>query len=275
MRPADAGAPVLAVFKAHPAALERVGNELRQRYGRDYEIVTAPLPSGPEVLAGLAAAGRDVVFVLAGAPDHADAVTVLAGVRRMFPTATRCLTLNWGDRSAAAAILGGFAGGDVDYWVPRPWSTPDESFHRAISEFLAEWSVLYRPAGEMVRVVGRDWDEPTHQLRDLLSRHGISYGFVDAGSTEGTSLLSAVGANTSTLPVVVLMDGSVLVRPSPSQVGEALGLVARLLPRRRSMSRSSAPARPASRRPSTPRPRGSRPPWWRAVRSAGRPGRAR
>ena len=160
VRPADAGAPVLAVFEAHPAALGRVGNELRQRYGRDYEIVTAPLPSGPEVLAGLAAARRDVVFVLAGAPDHADAVTVLAGVRRMFPTAKRCLTLNWGDRSAATAILGGFAGGDVDYWVPQPWSTPDESFHRAISEFLSEWSRLYRLAAEMVRVVGRDWDGP-------------------------------------------------------------------------------------------------------------------
>ena len=48
VRPADVGAPVLAVFEAHPAALERVGNELRQRYGRDYEIVTAPLRSGPE-----------------------------------------------------------------------------------------------------------------------------------------------------------------------------------------------------------------------------------
>jgi len=52
---------------------------------------------------------------------------------------------------------------------PRPWSTPDESFHRAISEFLSEWSRLYRPAAGMVRVVGRDWDGPTHQLRDLLS----------------------------------------------------------------------------------------------------------
>ena len=75
------GAPVLVAFEADPAALDRVGDELRQRYGRDYEIVAAPLPSGPEVLAGLAAAGREVVFVLAGAPDHADAVTVLAGVR--------------------------------------------------------------------------------------------------------------------------------------------------------------------------------------------------
>ena len=62
--------------------------------GRDYEVVAAPLQSGPEVLAGLAAAGRDVVFVLAGAPDHADAVTVLAAVRGVFPTAKRCLTLN-------------------------------------------------------------------------------------------------------------------------------------------------------------------------------------
>ena len=222
----DAGAPVLVAFEADPAARERVGNELRQRYGRDYEIVTAPLRSGPEKLAGLAAAGRDVVFVLAGAPDHADAVTVLAGVRKVFPTAKRCLTLNWGDRSAAAAILAGFAGGDVDYWVTRPWSTPDETFHRAISEFLSEWSRLYRPAAEMVRVVGQDWDGPTHQLRDLLSRQGIPYGFVDAGSTEGTLLLRGVGADASTFPVVVLMDGSVLVRPSASQVGQALGLVA-------------------------------------------------
>ena len=45
--PADAGAPVLVAFEAHPAVLERVGNELRQRYGRDCEIVTAPLPSVP------------------------------------------------------------------------------------------------------------------------------------------------------------------------------------------------------------------------------------
>ena len=185
MCPADVGAPVLAVFEAHEAELERVGNELRQRYGRDYEIVTAPLPSGPEKLAGLAAAGRAVVFVLAGAPDHADAVTVLAGVRRMFPTAKRCLTLDRGDRSAATAILRGFADGDVDYWVPRPSSTPDESFHRAISEFLSEWSRLNRPGAEMVRVVGRDWDGPTHQLRDLLSRLGIQYGFVDAQSNQG------------------------------------------------------------------------------------------
>ena len=222
---ADAGAPVLVAFEAQPAALERVGNELRQRYGRDYEIVTAPLPSGPRVLASLVAASRDVVFVLAGAPDHADAVRVLAGVRGMFPTAKRCVTLNWGDRSAAAAILGGFASGDVDYWVTRPWGAPDESFHRAISEFLAEWSRLNRPAAEMVRVVGRDWDGPTHQLRDLLSRQGIPYGFLDAGSTEGALLLDEVGANRSTLPVAVLMDGSVLVRPSGSQIGAALGLV--------------------------------------------------
>ena len=92
----DPGPPVLVAFETHPAALDRVGNELRQRYGRDYEIVTAPLPSGPRVLASLAAAGRDVVFVLAGASDHADAVRVLAGVRGMFPTAKRCVTLNWG-----------------------------------------------------------------------------------------------------------------------------------------------------------------------------------
>ena len=108
VRPATPAHRFWSCSRRDPAALERVGNELRQRYGRDYEIVTAPLPSGPEVLAGLAAAGRDVVFVLAGAPDHADAVTVLAGVRKVFPTAKRCLTLNWGDRSAAAAILARF-----------------------------------------------------------------------------------------------------------------------------------------------------------------------
>ena len=78
----------------------------------------------------------------------------------------------------------------------------------------------------MVRVVGRDWDGPTHQLRDLLTRHAIQHGFADAASSRGAALLEAVGTSSDALPVVVLPDGAVMVRPSASQIGAALGLLA-------------------------------------------------
>ena len=39
-------------------------------------------------------------------------------------------------------------------------------------------------------------------------------------------MLAAAGANGSTTPVMLLPDGSVLVRPSGSQIGAALGLTA-------------------------------------------------
>ena len=79
-------------------------------------------------------------------------------------------------------------------------------------------------------MVGEQWSARAHELRDLLARNKVLYGFLPADSEEGRALLDRVGATAEQLPVVVTFEGLVLHDPSFAEVAEAL----------------SAPTRPAA-----------------------------
>lgn len=216
--------PVLVAFEEDGSARDRVEHELRKRYGTDYEVVVGPVEDAPSVLQGLDRSGREVVLVLAGATIHDRAVEVLVDARARFPRAKRGLTLDWGDRSAADVLLRGSALGDIDHWVARPWTSPDEPFHRAISEFLGDWSRLHGPPYEVVRLIGAGWDAATYEIRDLLTRNSVPFGFYEAGTGDADEMLAAAGVSGDRLPVVVLPDGRAMVQPSGTQIGAAFGL---------------------------------------------------
>jgi hypothetical protein len=128
-----------------------------------------------------------------------------------------------GDRSTAEPILQASALGRIDDWAAKPWGPGDEFFHRAISGFLNEWARLHRPRFEVFRVVGEQWAPRSHEIRDLLGRNGIPFGFYPVDSQQGRALLERVGVTGEQLPVVVvvLFDGRVLV----DGAGRELGLV--------------------------------------------------
>ncbi|HET6715048.1 MAG TPA: FAD-dependent oxidoreductase [Actinomycetota bacterium] len=214
--------PVIVAFEEDAAAREQVELELRKRYGSDYEVIVGSIDEAGSTLRRLV--GSEVVLVIAGAPDHARALDVLAESRARFQLAKRCLTLNWGDRSATDVLLRGAAMGDIDYWAARPWSARDESFHRAISEFLADWSRANRPPYEVVRLIGTHWDPATSAMRDLLTRNSIPFGSYEAGSADADAILAGSGLDDARLPVVVLHDGRALVQPTGAEVGAAFGL---------------------------------------------------
>lgn len=77
---------------------------------------------------------------------------------------------------------------------------------------------------ETVRVVGEEWAARSHELRELLGRNGIPFGFYAADSPEGQRLLQETGAAGQALPAVALFDGRILTDPSNAEVGEALGV---------------------------------------------------
>ena len=61
---------------------------------------------------------------------------------RLHPLAKRGLLIEfgaWGDDETAVAIREAMSRGHIDYYVLKPWSEPDELFHRTICEFLHEW----------------------------------------------------------------------------------------------------------------------------------------
>jgi thioredoxin reductase (NADPH) len=199
---------------------------LRKRYGADYQVVTAgSAGSALEVLGGLRDAGRQVALVLAGQWLPGGTGTgLLAQVRQLHPAARRVLLISWGDQASLEPMLEATVLGDIDGYVVRPGPSPDERFHRFVTEQLDEWGRSNLPGLEVVRVVGDEWAPRSHELRELLGRNGVPYGFYQAGSPDGQRLLAETGAAGSARPAVVLFDGRVLPDPSNAEVAQAIGV---------------------------------------------------
>jgi thioredoxin reductase (NADPH) len=219
-------APVLLVVEGHPGNREVVEGELRKRYGSDYEVVAvASAADAVDVLRGLGDGRRQLAIVLAGQwLQDMTGTGLLARVREFHPTAKRVLLIEWGDDSTSEPILQATALGQMDAYVVRPAHAPDERFHRAVTELLEEWARSHLPGLEAVRVVGEEWSARSHEIRELLGRNGVPFGFYPAEEEAGPALLERAGAAGAPLPVVVTPHGEVLERPSNAEVADALGV---------------------------------------------------
>jgi len=209
-----------------PAALGVLQQELDKRYGADYRVICeANAEAGLRGLEQIQAAGGQVALVLADQwMPTMTGVALLTRANRLHPTAQRALLIDWGDRTTAEPILQAATFGQIDDWIAKPSQPADERFHQAISGFLYEWARLHRPQFQAVRVVGEQWSARSHELRDLLGRNSIPFGFYPVDSEQGQTLLGSVDATRERLPVVVLFDGRVLVDPSNAALAEALGV---------------------------------------------------
>ena len=118
----------------------------------------------------------------------------LARVRQLHPAARRVLLITWGDQASSEPILRATVLGDIDAYVVKPGTPPDEHFHRFVTEQLDERGRSNLPGLEVVRVVGEEWAARSHELRELLGRNGIPFGFYPADGPEGQRLFEEAGA---------------------------------------------------------------------------------
>jgi len=217
--------PVLLLVH-DPRTRDCVEAELRKRYGADYQVITTgSVQETLGVLGQLHDDQRQVSLVLADQQlPEATGTQLLARVRQLHPAARRVLLITWSDQTSTEPILRATVLGDIDAYVVKPGTPPDEQFHRFVTEQLDEWGRSNLPGLETVRVVGEEWAARSHELRELLGRNGIPFGFYAADSPEGQRLLQETGAARKALPAVALFDGRILADPSNAEVGEALGV---------------------------------------------------
>ena len=220
--------PVILVVDDDIASLTITEQELRKRYGRDYRVLARQSAAvALAELRRLKSEGQPVALILADQlmPEMPGA-DFLGEARLIDPVAKRVMLVSWGDRSAPKAILDGCAVGQIEFFITKPWhSAPDERFHRDVAGFLYEWARLQRPVYEAVRLVGERWDRRSHELRDLLGRNGVAYGFYDADSEEGKTILRDAGVDEAPrLPVAVVFGGRILENPGNRELAESLGV---------------------------------------------------
>jgi thioredoxin reductase (NADPH) len=223
--------PVLMAVDDDPAALGPVEDELRKRYGKDYDVRCLISPEAAlRELAHLEAAGGEVALVLADQwMPGLTGIEFLDQVRELHPEAQRAVLITWTEQSVAPVLPVALLR-QID-WITKPWRPGDEHFHQAIGQFLYRWALSHRPRFVSARVVGERWSASSHELRDLLSRNGVPYDFLDVTSEEGLAVLREAGADADRLPAVVLFDGRVLTDPSGAEIAAALGVRTRPDPR--------------------------------------------
>ncbi len=221
--------PVLLVVSRSPGVREVLTTELEGRYGRDYQVLTAADVDGAQA----ALSGQDrpapVALLLAGlGGDDPDGLDVIARLADVGPVALRVPVVRWGDWRTARPIFDALTLGHVDRWLLRPEQTPDEEFHRSVTEFLEEWHSRTGGGFQAVRIIGEQWSERSQQLRDMFTRNRIPIGFYDTDTPEGAAALARTGLDDPELPVVALRfteEGSVLENPTDLEIALAFGLM--------------------------------------------------
>lgn len=228
---AAAGLPAIVVVSRDETARQNLRRELAKRYGADYQVVVCDEPT--ELAAAIRkvrASGTQVALVISGiGGQDPDGIDTLAAVRPVDPTALRATAYRWGDFAYTGPVFDAVTLGKVDHWLARPEGTRDEEFHRSITEYLSEWSARQGGGFEALRVIGEQWSPRSQEMRDAFSRNRLPFGFYDAASERGRSILKELGLTDPELPVVVLRFGTehpVLVNPTNLDIAEAFGLMA-------------------------------------------------
>jgi thioredoxin reductase (NADPH) len=147
----------------------------------------------------------------------------LGQVRSIVPTAKRALMVDWGDHEVSSTVLQACALGELDNYLYKPWTPAEVHLYPLISEFLAEWTRAYRPGMELIYVLGEDQAPRSNEIRELLTRNGIPFGFYQVGSAPANRLIEEHGAKIAALPTIFLHDGAVLVNPTDAQIMDAVG----------------------------------------------------
>ena len=228
----DSTRPVLMVVDADVDARTLTVGELERRYGRDYRVVShESAASALPDLKALRAAGDCVAVVLAdqgiGDPGGSE---LLAQTRALHPAAKRALMIEWGgwsDAGTSEVVLNAMALGHIDYYAIKPAQTPDEQFHRLMSEFIYEWTHSQARHSAEITIVAPQWSQRSHNLRSILSRSGVPYVFLQSGSAEAQNLLAEVGheaAADADAPIVRMRDGTVILDPSDADLARAFGV---------------------------------------------------
>ena len=217
--------PVIMVVDDEPAALAAMLDALTRRFGGDYRIVPhLSAPTALDAVSKIKEDGEEIALVIADQwMPEMTGNEFLGRVHSIEPMAKRALLVAWGDHAASPTILQACALGQLDNYLYKPWTPAEVHLYPLVSEFLAEWTRAHRPGMELIHVVGDKLSARSNEVRELLNRNGIPYGFHHATSPTAKRFSEERGVELTGLPAVFLLDGSVLANPTDAEIMDAIG----------------------------------------------------
>ena len=222
--PSPPSRPFFLLVDDDPNVLSAVQRDIRARYGSRFDVVA--LSSGRDALEAtreLKRRGGEVaVFLVDQRMPNMTGLEFLEQAMEVYPQARRVLLTAFSDTSVAIQGINQIG---LHHYFVKPWDPPEEKLYPTLDEVLDDWQAIRPPpADETVRVLGHRWSAHATQMKEFLGGNRIPYRMLDLDrDSEARELLAALDEE-SALPAAVLPDGTVLARPTPRQLAEAVGL---------------------------------------------------
>ena len=219
--------PIIFAVDDDTTVLKAVVRDLRSQYKKEYRILgTESANEALESLKSLKMKGETVALFLSDQrmPEMLG-VDFLEKAKDFYPEAKRVLLTAYSDTEAAIKAINDV---QLDYYLMKPWDPPEERLYPVLSDQLEEWLSSYTPEFTGIKIIGYQWSPKSHVIKDFLSGNLIPYQWLDIESSEkGKSILELNNIEEKDLPVAVFEDGTVLISPSLTEVGEKTGMKAK------------------------------------------------
>jgi thioredoxin reductase (NADPH) len=219
--------PVLLTVDDDPEVLRAIERDLRSHYSDRYRVMRANSGSAALVtLRELKARNNPVALLLADQRmPQMDGVGFLSEAMELHPLAKRALLTAYADTNAAIDAINEAR---VHYYLMKPWDPPEEKLFPALDDLLHDWTSTFRPLYEGIRVLGTRWSNRSYELRDFLARNQVPYQWIDVElaqtDPEVRGLMSSLGPEAETLPLIIFSDGARLAEPLLPAVADKIGL---------------------------------------------------
>ena len=217
--------PVILTVDDDPAVLQAVARDLRQQYGDRFRIVRADSgTSALDTTQQLKLRNEAIaLFLVDQRMPQMSGVEFLEQASEIFPEAKRVLLTAYADTNAAIAAINTAR---LDYYLLKPWDPPQEKLYPALDDLLNDWQANFKPEFQGVKVISDRWSPQSHNIRDFLARNQIPYRWLDIETNpEAQKFLEYAGEkHNPSLPLVILPDGTKLIKPSIIDIAEKVGL---------------------------------------------------
>ncbi|UQX88281.1 FAD-dependent oxidoreductase [Jatrophihabitans telluris] len=224
MQPSETSRPAILTVDDDPSVSRAVARDLRRHYGETHRIVRAE--SGPQALDALKEMklrGDQAAVLLADyRMPGMSGIEFLEQAMDIFPAARRVLLTAYADTDAAIEAINVV---DLDHYLLKPWDPPEEKLYPVLDALLEAWAAVEHKTIPETKVIGHRWSARSSQVREFLARNQVPYRWFPIDEPEGQRLLAAAGGEEHRLPVVITVDGDVLIEPSDTEVANRVGIV--------------------------------------------------
>jgi len=216
--------PFILCIDDDAQVLRAIVRDLKSKYREDYKIIsTTVVNEALESLLELKNKGETVaMFISDQRMPEMEGVEFLEKAMEFYPDARRVLLTAYSDTDAAIRAINSV---QLDYYLVKPWSPPEEKLYPVIDELLSDWQTIYRPDFKGIKVVGYQFSQGSHAIKEFLAGNLIPYQWLDVQTSEDANrLLTLNDLSLKDLPLVFFEDGTHVSNPSIMDIAGKVGM---------------------------------------------------